>query len=289
MAKIPVGKTIRYAYAFTFSHLGAIIALIWLPMVVLALLSFLPRALGLPAPDAGDLTPAQSMSVAAWGLFGGIASLLLSAMAYQAVAELALGLRAPGANYYFSFDMPVWRLLGAIVVFALLLGLFVLLFAGGVTLVGWVSASLSKQASMALLAVAAIVALCLFTLIIFRMGFLIIPVTVTETKIDLARGWTLTYGNFWRIVAVVLAVWAPFLLVVAVGCAIILGSDLRTLSSLMMDTSGQAETLRNALIARHMPMLTGLNLITMPFSMGLGIGASSFAYRALVPPTNVVA
>jgi len=289
MAKIPVGKTIRYAYAFTFSHLGAIIALIWLPMVILALLSFLPRALGMPAPDASDLTPAQSMSVAAWGLFGGIASLLLSAMAYQAVAELALGLRAPGANYYFSFDTPVWRLLGAIVVFALLLGLFVLLFAAGVTLVGWVSGSLSKQMSIALLAVAVIAALCFFTLIIFRMGFLIIPVTVTEAKIDLARGWTLTYGNFWRIVAVVLAVWVPFLLVVAVGCVIILGSDLRTLSSLMMDTSGPAEALRNALIARHMPMLTGLNLITMPFSMGLGIGASSFAYRALFPPTNVVA
>ena len=34
MTKIPVLDTIRAAYRFTFTHLGAIIGLIWLPMIL---------------------------------------------------------------------------------------------------------------------------------------------------------------------------------------------------------------------------------------------------------------
>ncbi len=34
MQKIPVTRTIQAAYRFVFTHLGAIIGLIWLPMVL---------------------------------------------------------------------------------------------------------------------------------------------------------------------------------------------------------------------------------------------------------------
>ena len=40
MTKIPVLDTIRAAYQFTFTHLGAIIGLIWLPMILATVIGF---------------------------------------------------------------------------------------------------------------------------------------------------------------------------------------------------------------------------------------------------------
>ena len=40
MTKIPVLETIRAAYRFTFTHLGAIIGLIWLPMILATVIGF---------------------------------------------------------------------------------------------------------------------------------------------------------------------------------------------------------------------------------------------------------
>src|SRR5256885_4893359 len=46
MTKLPVGSTIRHAYSFTFGELGTIIGLCWLPLVLIAILQFLPYAFG---------------------------------------------------------------------------------------------------------------------------------------------------------------------------------------------------------------------------------------------------
>ena len=40
MTKIPVLEAIRFAYRFTFHHLGAIIGLIWLPMIMATVIGF---------------------------------------------------------------------------------------------------------------------------------------------------------------------------------------------------------------------------------------------------------
>jgi hypothetical protein len=284
MTKLPVGKTIRFAYGFTFGHLGAIIALIWLPIVSMALVSFLPQAIGVPAPGTADLTPAQAAGAGLWGLFGSFASLVLSAMAYQAVAELALGLRAPGPNYYFSLDRPVWRLLGAIVLLILLVMLFALMVFGGVALLGWLASMLGKTAGAVVASVAALAGIVFFSLVIVRMGFLLVPATVAEGRIDLARSWTLTYGNFWRIVVTEIAVLLPLMILAMIGLAAIFARDFPALMALMKDTSAQAEAARTAIVQHHLPMVFGLELILMPFSMGLATSASAFAYRALLPP-----
>ena len=53
MNKLPIGQTVRFAYGFTLHELGTIIGLIWVPMVALAVVNFLPYALGdtMPSPD----------------------------------------------------------------------------------------------------------------------------------------------------------------------------------------------------------------------------------------------
>ena len=49
MNKINVWNAIRFAYAFTFGDIGTIIGLIWLPTLLIAVLQFLPYALGTQA------------------------------------------------------------------------------------------------------------------------------------------------------------------------------------------------------------------------------------------------
>jgi len=288
MAKIPVGKTIGFAYNFTFGHLGAIIALIWLPTIAVALLSFLPQFLGMPAQAM--FTPNVPPDARLLGICASFTSMVFSIMTYQAVAELALGLRQPGANFYFSLAAPIWRLLGAILLFILLLALFVVIFVVALVVVGGVAAALGGKPAAAIAVVLAMpFALGFFWLVIFRIGFLIVPVTVAEGRIDLARGWTLTHGNFWRMLGVAAVIWLPFLVVFAIGFVLSLGSDFSALMATIKDTSAQADVARAALIQRHMPMLIGLNLLLTPLVMGLGVGASSFAYRALTPSTDVFA
>ena len=79
MKKIPVLDSIRYAYAFTFGHLGTIIGLIWVPMVILAVAGYfvmsyyyggvpeavVPRAIRWPSGAAGMLRDGLEPGVAA--------------------------------------------------------------------------------------------------------------------------------------------------------------------------------------------------------------------------------
>ncbi|MEJ0044147.1 MAG: hypothetical protein WDM81_18895 [Rhizomicrobium sp.] len=44
MNKIPVGETIRFAYAFTFGEIGTVIGLVWIPLVINAVGAFHGRA-----------------------------------------------------------------------------------------------------------------------------------------------------------------------------------------------------------------------------------------------------
>jgi hypothetical protein len=288
MTKIPVGKTINFAYSFTFGHLGAIIALIWLPTIAVALLSFVPQLLGMPTQAI--FAPNVPADIRLLGLCASLISMVFSVMTYQAVAELALGLRQPGANFYFSLAPPIWRLLGTILLFILLLALFVIIFVVALVAAGAVAAAAGgKPAAAIAVALALPFALGFFWLVIFRIGFLIVPVTVAEGRIDLARGWTLTRGNFWRMLAVALAIWLPFLVLFGIGFVQSMGSDFSVLMATIKDTTAQADVARAALIQRHMPLLIGLNLLFTPFIMGLGVGASSFAYRALTPPVDVFA
>lgn len=288
MAKIPVGKTIGFAYTFTFGHLGAIIALIWLPTIAASLLGLAPQLLGMPTQAI--FAPNVPADIRLWGLGVLFVSLVFSVMSYQAVTELALGLRQPGANFYFSLAPPIWRLLGAFLLFILLLALFVIILVVAVALVGMAAVALMGKPAAAVAVVLMLPFVIGFLyLVIFRIGFLIIPVTVAEGRIDLARGWTLTHGNFWRMLAVSLAIWLPLLVLLAVGFVLSLGSDLSVFMASAKDNSAQANLARAMLLQRHMPLLIGLNLLFMPFIVGLGMGATSFAYRALTPPVDVFA
>jgi len=64
MTRISVAETIRFAYTFAFGQIGAIIGLVWLPLLIAALLQFLPYAIGTAyPPDASNAAGATGAAL----------------------------------------------------------------------------------------------------------------------------------------------------------------------------------------------------------------------------------
>jgi hypothetical protein len=280
MNKVPVGKTIAHAYGFTFGHLGTIIGLAWLPLVISAVLQFLPYALhGSSLSTAGNATAQGRQALES--LTTALLIVLLNAIIFVPVVRQALGLRQGTAMVHFKLGIPEFRLFGAIlllllVTFVLAIGLRLLEFGAGLVA--------GRGAAVAIVAVLIVLAAsCAFIYAIVRLGFLILPVTVAEEQINLIRGWILTKGNFWRIFAVVLAIGIPIAIAYALVVIGIIGPA-RLFAPLPGDASAQAQALnaRFSILQQHMPLYIGLNLIIAPFAIGLNAGACAFAYRALV-------
>ena len=285
MNKIPVGKTISYAYSFTFGHIGAIIGLIWLPLILMAVLRFLPHLAG-SGMDSTDQSPLVQGSQAIGNLAASALTLLLYAVMYVAVTRQALGLRQGTASVHFALGMPEFRVFGALLLVVMVMLAFLGTLAGAVAVLAQVA---GNAAPLAMLAIGVAVAGALaFVYVSTRLWFLVVPVTVIEERINLGRGWTLTESNFWRAFAVILAVSLPIVIISVIGSAIIMGGDLAA--------PVPAATAKNPILSlmlfvqiadRHLPATLFLDLILAPFNLGLSLSAAAFAYRALVQDTAV--
>lgn len=277
MNKLPVGKVVLGAYGFTFGHLGTIIGLIWFPVVVSTLLEFLSQVAssGGAAPDS---ITAGTGAFAVWLL-----RLLLTAIISVAVTRQALGLRQGPATFYFALGQPEFRLFGAIL---MVVAAPVLVYSACLVAAVTAAAAMGMEGPMAL-AVVVLVFIGGPALIyaIVRLSFLVAPVTISENRVDIARGWALTGGNFWRIVAVILAIAAPIYLLQVVGTFVVTGSEIAAV--IPPNGAHDAQSVRQYIVAlvdifnRHAPALMGIDLILAPFSLGLSLSASAFAYREL--------
>lgn len=284
MNKVPVGKTIAYAYNFTLGNLGAIIGLSWVSLVIIAVLQFLPYAGG-QNPMVPPDNPAQAGQQALLGIASSLATLLLYSIIYVAVIRQALGLRQGGAVFHFALGTPELRMFGAFLLFMLVLfGMAIVFGVAAALLVVLSRASSSPVVVAAVLALAILACVCAFLYVVVRLAYFIAPVTVVEEHISLTRGWMLTAGNFWRLVAVMLAVALPLFVIYAVGLWAIMGPGLFAPLPDNPDQIKQAMDMRFAALGQHMPLFIGLSLLIAPFNIGLNMGATAFAYRALVPP-----
>jgi hypothetical protein len=202
-------------------------------------------------------------------------------MNFVSVTRQALGLRQGAASIHFSLGWPEWRMFVAVVICGLILtaamGLYLIL---GSLLVPSQAASGLMSGLAAVYAIVGFCALVWFTL---RLVFVLAPVVVAEERVDVVRAFLLTRGNFWRALAIALAVTLPLLIVQCIAIAVIAGPGF---FAPLSGNSAAALAQRFRQLDRHMPALIGLALMLTPFNLGLTLGASSFAYRALVPPRN---
>lgn len=282
MNKLPVGETTRFAYQFTFGHLGTIIGLIWVPMVAIAILQFLPYGLG-DANLTVDQDPNALGAAALRGIVFWLASVLLYACVNVAVIRQALGLRTGTAIVHFSLGRAEFRMWGAsllfiAIIFALTFGLILAVIAAGFAgqAVG------SKMIAGAVVTVVLVAGLCVLLLSLVRLGFLLVPITVAEEKISFERGWILTQGNFWRIASVLFIVTLPTLVILVIASYALMGHDLDALAQVAQRLTPEAIMERyRIIVSAHAPEIIGINLIVAPFTLGLTLGAAAVGYKAL--------
>lgn len=284
MRKIPVWKTIAGGYSFAFGQLGTVIGLIWLPMVIVAVAGYFVMAQYYtaipPAIEQGDPAAAgrSALIVIVWSVI----SLLLWSMMYAAVTRQALGFRQGPALFNFQFGAVELRVFGAIVALVAIFAFFLLIYLIVVgALVG--AARPGNPAAAAAVGLMAVLYLPALLFVIVRLSFFMIPATIAEGGIGLARSWQLTHGNFWRIVLIGLVTLGPLLLVTVAAEIAILGPDF----FLPHNAPGDADAQLREMVAQmraaspHMPVLYGFSFLIAPIVAGLALAPPAIAYLAL--------
>src|SRR5215475_12367859 len=196
MPKIPVLDTIRAAYQFTFAHLGAIIGLIWMPMIMATVIGYLVlQRFFVAMADAFASNNLTLMGPALLGLLSfALVALLLLAMMAVPVTQLALGTRKTGALLHFAFGPLEWRLFRAgLGIVGFLFAVLLIASMATAAAAGGASPRASLFASLLFLACTIFFAL--------RFGFLASSVSVVETEPGLPRSGLVSAGSFWRLCA----------------------------------------------------------------------------------------
>jgi len=273
MTKIPVLDTIRFAYRFTFTHLGAIIGLIWMPMILATVIGFFVLQRFFTA--LANAFASNNFTVIGPALLGLISfvfvGILLLAMMSVPVTQLAMGTRKSGALAHFAFGTQEWRL------FRAGLGVAGFLFALLLIVSMGTAAALGPGSTGANMVSLGVFYVCLIFFIL-RFGFLLPAVAVNESGPVLPRTWMLSGGNFWRILGIFLAVVMPLRLVVMVVEAALEGPRMLE-PKLFSSTAMVAAQIHAA--SQNMPITAGLAFLVAPVMLGLVLGAGSYTYRIL--------
>lgn len=270
MNKIPVLATIRAAYGFAFGHLGAIIGAIWLPMVVVSVTGFfvMQHYYDASIEALSSVTPAVMGPVLLMLLGYLLVALLLQAIIYAAVTQLALGARQ-GGMMHFTLGPVEWRLFRAmlsLVGLLFLLAVIAALVAQGAAL-GLRAAGVAPAQSLAGQALLQLVFVGAFVFVALRFVFLLPVVAVSEAGPVLPRAWLLTGGNFWRIFVIYLALFAPVLtLVIGIEVALLKPNDFVAANGAV----NQVAALQR--MRAILPLLQGMAFFLSPFLSGLRWG-----------------
>lgn len=274
MRHVPVVATIRDAHVFTATHLGGIIGLIWVPMVLVTILGFFSFQRyyndvieAMASGNAAALGPSMLMMLGYMA-----AALLLHAVMYVAVVQLALGTRTAPALAYFVFGAAEWRMFRAFLALVGLIFAFVIpLFMIGSAALGTGGTPGPAMAGLVLLAYGVVL------LAVPRFLALLPAISAAESVPVLRRSWQLSSGNFWRLLAILAGVFGPLLLLLMI---VQMG-----LAGRMPAAAAGTEQMRlmaGLLRAREaLPLVSGLGFLISPLLIGLFSSASVSAWRAL--------
>ena len=251
-----------------------------LPLVVIAVLQFLPYGMG-DAMLSREDNAAAFQSAQLRAIVFMFVIVLMYACLYVSVTQQALGLRQGGAVYHFALGRSELRMWGTLLLLGAVL-LMLLSAIGLLTFVGAVVAGKSVDPALAVPVESALlfIGACAFIYVAVRLGFLLVPATVVEKKIGFESSWKLSQGNFWRISLAAFVVTLPLAILVFAAQYALMG---RELVAVMQHGASLATfmTRLEPVIARHAPELIGVNLIVAPFVYGLFLSTAAFAYRTL--------
>jgi hypothetical protein len=273
MSNVPVLQAVRAAESFRRLHWRRVAG-------VLALAS-----LGATMTEAGSISGQADLL-----LWGRLLYVVCAVLAYTALLRLAFIDEHPGDPEFvpgphgFQFGRPELRLLGvgALLTFMVVLGAAMLVFLIMLVLitagVGAVTAATTPESVMealgpggrAILGLLVLGFLALMMLVSVRLS-LAGPATVARKKIAVFETWSLTRGQFWRILAATILVSLP-----AIAAGVVLGLVLMVFGQPGGPGGAPQMALPGALLAGAIPgVVTGF--IVLPLSVGL----SAFLYRGL--------
>ena len=301
MSKIPVGATIAGAYRFAFGGFISLASIVWLPWLILTAAGLLLRSQTLVFSNA-----IANRDMAAIGAGFAIMmpfyllSIFLLFLQIAGITEQALGQRTGSPYFYFSVGKPVWRLIGASLLMTLIfVGSYLLLVAAGI-LLGIVATLLAKAMNLAggvfaiAVALLMVAATCAYFYCAVRATFLLNPVVIAEKRISIRRSWELGGGNFWRIILIMLGAVGPVMALVIFLMFHFLYQGLpptlplHATADQIAANRAMAAAWNAAMIKRMMDywyLVYPAYGIAAILIYGLGCGAQSLAYRALVPQT----
>lgn len=221
MARIPVEKTIGGAYSFLLSNPISIIGIVWLPYLVFgglagAIIAFAISHYPLNAVSFDEHHPnfAPLFAFARLMPLVVVCFVLGVFIATIGLTRKALGLMEGPTFVFFTLGAPLWRLVGALLLYMLIvLGVYIVF---GVVVGLWVVFGFPRLPHATAVLVSVLGGLFLFCSLIYiavRLWFFVPAVVVAEEKIGIGRSWQLGGGNFWRIFLVMLIVILPPLIV----------------------------------------------------------------------------
>jgi hypothetical protein len=313
MGKIPVLQTVAETYAFAFRRYFAILGALWLPFLLIMAASYyilLPAMTAMVtfladiAQHALQSSQTPYLPPSIWPMLSGIflfefVVLLIFPVIAVGVTKEALQMRRGPWFVYLAIGKPELLVLGGVFT---LIGLYfgaiiAMAIAGaivgivvGIVMAGSTAAHGNPAAAVAmttLVVVRVLVPLFYLALAYFaiRLCFLMVPVSTAEGRFGLWRSWTLTKGNFWRSIGVVLGTFLPVMIVTYALYFAVFGSGL---FQYMWDAQVRPQVAPAELGAQIRMLMSQMMYIGIyalaiaPINYGLMFGQSAFAYRALV-------
>ena len=276
--RIPVVATIRDAYIFTATQLGGIIGLIWVSMVMITVARFFTfhRLYSdlteyMASGNAAPMGPAFLMLLAYL-----VAALLLYAIMFVAVIQLAAGTRPAPVFVHFTFGPMEWRMFRAFFAFVGLMMMisFSLLLAANAFLAFLPGAKTSQEAMGGIMV---LILLGVGISLAARFLLLLPAIAVHETGPVLRRAWALSAGHALPLIGILLGLFLPLLLVF-----ITIDAALGDKAAIAPGASQQAQMAAAFTHLRDtLPLTCGLSFFFSPVVVGLFASASVSAWRAL--------
>ncbi len=282
MAKLPVGAVASQSLDFAWSNFGTLLKIGWFPLLASAVFS---SAAELPilAGDEVDLSTAPNMAMV---LIGGIGATFLWAIFAVAVHRMILldgavpddwlYFRLSGQEIRYAIAPFVLALIPLLIVFGTTAVLFGANMLSGLMSAQDIALPNSGRASV-IQGLGMLVAVLLAIFVMIRL-VLVMPIVVAEGKIGIRRAWTVSSGNFWRLVSVHLLVGiAMTLFLFAFGVVVALWLFVASAAGLSAPLTG------GGTLGLFLAMIGGIfsYLVLAFFGTVAFLAVLSFSYKAL--------
>jgi hypothetical protein len=209
--RLPVFATAGRAFQFLLHEAGTILRLSWFPLLFVAIIQYFMlrshfAAMRSALEAGGPAALSGFSSMWQWQIANAVVTILGSAVVAVALHRvILLGDRKPGRYLYAAFGKVE-------MLFSLLPIIVIVPFTVVAALVFGLSAAFVPRSLAALTVFLFVLAWSALIFVAIRLE-LILPITVLERRYDFTQAWSLTRGNFWRIVGLWLVVLIPVALV----------------------------------------------------------------------------